>query len=244
MEKRERKIDWNKIALFLKIGILGAFVILAGDLLMGWGVKDTSISGIEGQLSPYLTISDHRMFLASFFGLTGVPMAVVGHYGIYKLLKPYSQKYARLYGIGNVGFLIFGGAGVHVSSVEAAFFYKYMTKSSPDTVLGSTVKFALYFLLPLSVILITCWLLMIYAHIRAVLGGCSPYPRWCAVFSMLAGTLLFSMIGLFGNHKIVNALMVGAFSLGNIWTLSGHLLMLRKARENVKEESRWMHGKE
>jgi hypothetical protein len=73
---------------------------------------------------------------------------------------------------------------------------------------------------------------MVYAHIKAVAKGFSPYPRWCWVFSMPVGTLLFSLIAVFGNHAIVNAIMVGAFSLGNIWALSGALLMLGKAKEN------------
>lgn len=224
----------KKTALLLKIGIIGAIVILAGDLLMGWGLRDVSKIGIEGQLSPYLTISDGRMFWAAVLGFTGVPLAVVGHYGIYRLLKPYSLKYARLYGIGILGFLAFGGAGVHVSSVEAAFFYKYLTAAGADTALESTIKFASYFLLPLYAILLAGWFVMVYAHIRAVVGGLSPFPRWCWIFSMPVGTLIFSLVGLLGNHEIVNAIVVGAFSLGNIWSLAGHLWMLRRVKENNK----------
>ena len=107
-----------------------------------------------------------------------------------------------------------------------------MTSADPSAVLESTMKFASYFLLPLYVILLTGWLIMVYAHIRAVLGGFSPYPRWFWIFSMPVGSLLFSLIGLLGNHEIVNAIVVGAFSLGNIWSLAGHLWMLRKAKEN------------
>lgn len=232
MENVKGFINWDKIALFLKIGIIGAVVILTGDLLMGFGVRDTSLAGLEGQLSQYLTVSDRRMFWASVCGFTGVPMAVVGHYGIYRLLKPYSQKYARLYAIGIFGFLAFGGAGVHVSSVEAAFFYQHVTAVGLDTALESTVKFASYFLLPLYAVLFTGWVIMVYAHIRAIFGGFSPYPRWCWILSMPVGTLLFSLVGLFGNYAIVNALMVGTFSLGNIWSLAGHLWMLRRAKEN------------
>ena len=231
MENRN-SIPWKKIARLLQIGILGAVIILAGDLLMGWGVKDLSQSGLAAQLSPYLTISEGRMFWAAVFGFTGVPLAVAGHFGIYQLLRLYSRKYARLYAAGNITFLIFGGAGVHVSSVEAAFFYQQMTAAGADTVLASTMKFALYFLLPLYAVLLTGWLIMVYAHLRAVTGGFSPYPRWCWIFSMPVGTLLFSLPGLLGNHALVNAIVVGAFSLGNIWSLSGHLWLLRRAREN------------
>ena len=231
MERVKSSIDRQRIALFLKIGILGAIVILAGDMLIGWGIKDTSLPGLEGQLSQYLTVPDRRMFWASVCGFTGVPLAVVGHYGIYKLLKPYSRKYARLYAVGIFGFLAFGGAGVHVSSVEAAFFYRYVTVAGLDTAFASTVKFAAYFLLPLYIILLTGWVIMVYAHIRAVAGGLSPYPRWGWVFSMPIGTLLFSLGGLFGNHALVNAIMVGTFSLGNIWSLAGHLWMLGKMKD-------------
>ena len=231
MDKTKADINWNKIALYLKIGIVGATIILVGDLLMGWGVRDESMTGIESQLSPYLDIPDSRMILASLCGLLGVPIAVVGHIGIYKLLKPYSSKYARLYAIGIVGFLIVGGAGVHVSSVEAAFFYKNMAVANPDIVFTLATQFALYFLLPLYAVLLPCWFIMVYAHIRAISMGLSPYPRWCVAFSMLVGTLLVCLIGLVGNYAIVNALMVGAFSIGNVWTLAGHLALLPKAKQ-------------
>ena len=237
MEHTNSSINWDQITRFLKIGILGAVIILAGDLLMGWGLKDMGKTGMELHLSQYLTISDSRMFWAAVFGFTGVPVAVVGHYGIYRMLKPYSQKYAGLYALGILDFLAFGGAGVHVSSVEAAYFYRYMTDSGSGIALEATVKFAACFLLPLYAVLIIGWVIMVYAHIRAVLSGLSPLPCWCWVFSMPAGVLLFSLIGLLGNHEIVNAVMVGAFSLGNIWSLAGHLWILKRKVPGEKAAS-------
>ena len=104
----KEEIDWSRVSLLMKIGITGAIIILAGDLLMGWGVRDVSLSGIERLVSQYLSISDRRMFWSSFLGLIGVPIAAIGHLGVYKLLKPYSKKYARLYAIGMLGFLLLG----------------------------------------------------------------------------------------------------------------------------------------
>ncbi len=52
---------------------------------------------------------------------------------------------------------------------------------------------------------------------------------------MPVGDLLFSLAGIFGNHAIVNAIVMGALTLGNIWMLSGVLLMLGKAKENHKK---------
>ncbi|MGP1432922.1 MAG: DUF6796 family protein [Catonella sp.] len=76
---------------------------------------------------------------------------------------------------------------------------------------------------------------MVYAHIRAMLGGFSPYPRRCILCSMAVGTLFVSIAGVLGNHEMVNALMVGAFSLGSLWTLAGHLMMLGKAKERQEK---------
>ncbi|MGI6333510.1 MAG: DUF6796 family protein [Saccharofermentanales bacterium] len=235
-KKLKEDIDWCKISILIKIGLIGAFIIFAGDLLMGWGVRDVSLSGIERQVSPYLTISDSRMFWSSFLGLLGVPLACLGHLGVYRLLKPYSQKYTILYAIGSLGFLAFGGAGVHVSSVASAFFYKHMTAADPNTALAASIKFACFFPLPLYIALLLCWIIMVFAHIRAVAKGFSPYPRWCWVFSMPVGTLLASLVSVLGNYAVVNAIMLGAFSLGNIWTLVGHLLMLGKTKENYESK--------
>ena len=175
------------------------------------------------------------MVWAAVCGFAGVPIAVIGHYGIYQLLKPYSRKYSRLYAVGILGFLAFGGAGVHVSSVEAAWFYQNMNAASPGSALEATVDFAACFLLPLYAVLLLGWGIMVYAHIRAVSAGLSPLPRWGWIFSMPVGTALFSLVGLLGNHDWVNAIVVGAFSLGNIWSLAGHLWMLRNSNPSISD---------
>lgn len=230
--KFKEDITWDRISFFLKIGIIGAFMNLAGDLLAGWGVRDTSLAGIEGLVSQYLTMPDSRIFWSAMLGLVGAPVSVVGHLGIYKLIKPYSRQYAKWFGVGMLGLLVLGGPGVHMSSLASAFFYKYITAANPETALAVSIKFVCYFSLPLYIAFFVFWLIQTYAHIRAIAGAFSPYPRWCWVFSIPVGGLLFSLVSVFGNHAMVNAIMVGALTLGNIWTLGGHLLMLGRAKEN------------
>lgn len=222
----------DKISLLMKIGIAGALLNLAGDMIAGFGVRDTSLSGIEGLVSQYLAMSDSRMFLSAMLGLVGAPVSVFGHFGIHKLIKLYSHRYAKLFMVGMLGILALGGAGVHMSSLASAFFYKYMTAASPETALELSIKFVCYFSLPLYIAFFVFWFIHTFAHIRAVAGGFSPYPRWCWVFSIPIGGLLFSLVGIFGNHAIVNAITVGAMTLGNIWTMGGALFMLGKAKEN------------
>ena len=225
-------IDWSKVYFLLKLGIIGALINLVGDLLSGWSVRDTSLDGIEGLVSQYLTMPDRRIFWSAILGLFGAPISGLGHLGIYKLIKPYSRQYAKLFGVGMLGLFALGGSGVHMSSLASAFFYKYITAADPEIALTASIKFVCYFSLPLYIAFFVFWLIHTYAHIRAIAGAFSPYPRWCWVFSMPVGALLFSLVNVFGNYAIVNAIMIGSPTLGNIWALGGSLLLLGKAKEN------------
>ncbi|MGI6635801.1 MAG: DUF6796 family protein [Christensenellales bacterium] len=225
-------INWCRVSFLIKIGLIGTFINLAGDMLIGWNVRDMSLAGIEGLVSQYLTMPDSRIFWSVMLGLVGAPVSVVGHLGIYKLIRPYSRQYSKLFGVGLLGLLVLGGPGVHMSSLASAFFYKYITVANPETALAVSIKFVCYFSLPLYLTFFVFWLIQTYAHIRVIAGGLSPYPRWCWVFSIPVGALLFSLVHVFGNYRAVNAILVGALTLGNIWTLGGFLLMLGKAKEN------------
>ena len=231
--RTKQDINWDRVSLLMKIGIIGAFINLQ-DMLVGWGVRYKSFWYRRAGFS-ISTMSDRRIFWSAILGLIGAPVSVCGHFVIYKLIKPYSGKYAKMFGAGSLGLLVLGGSGVHMSSLAAAFFYKYMTAASPETALASSIKFVCYFSLPLYIAFLVFWIIQTYAHIRAIAGGFSPYPRWCWVFSMPVGALLFSPISVFGNHALVNAITVGALTLGNIWVLGGSLFMLGKAKENWKK---------
>lgn len=86
----KKDINRDRVCLLLKIGLIGALMNLMGDMLMGWSVRDTSLKGIEGMVSQYLTMPDSRMFWSAMLGLIGAPVSVLGHLGIYKLIRPYS----------------------------------------------------------------------------------------------------------------------------------------------------------
>lgn len=235
--KNNVNIDFNKISLLMKIGLIGATINLAADMIIGWGIRNEHLEGIEKLVSHYLSVSDGRLFLSSILGLIGAPISVIAHYGIYKLIKPYSKKYSKLYKIGLLGGLLLGGPGVHMSSVAAAYFYKYMSIASPNLALNLSIKFVYYFCLPVYVPFFVFCLIETYAHIKAISQGFSPYPRWAWIFSFPIGTLIFSVFNLFGNKPLINAIMVGSLTLGNIWKITGSLFMLNRAKENWQKAS-------
>lgn len=231
MSNREQTAaDWSKLRRFMVLGMLAGVLVLIGDMLLGWGVKDPSRPGLEGMLAAYVNLSDARIFWSALLGFIGIPLESLCYISIYRLIKPRSERYARLYKIGSMGYLGFGGCGVHVPCLACVFFYKYMTRYAPDVALSLSVRFGAYFLLPGMLALIAFWVVHSYAQISAFARGLTPYPKWCWVFSMPVGMGMTSLLHLFGNHAPINAITAGWISVGNIWMFGGLLLMSRRAR--------------
>ena len=70
----ESSLDWKRIRKLMLIGLLAGFMVLVGDMLLGWGVHDASKSGMEGFLSAYLYLPDNTIFWSAFLGLIGIPL--------------------------------------------------------------------------------------------------------------------------------------------------------------------------
>ena len=155
----DNKLDWSRIRKLFIIGIFAACMVLAGDMLLGWGVHDTSVSGMEGFLSAYTGLSDTRIFWSAMCGFIGVPLEAMCYFGVYRLMAPYSEKLAHTYRSGILGLLAFAGCGVHVPCLAAVYVYKYFMQISPETALDVCVKFGLYFLLPGMIAFFMFWII-------------------------------------------------------------------------------------
>ena len=228
-------IDWKRIRHLMKLGIIAAIMVLAGDMLLGWGVHDANKSGMEGFLSMYLNLSDSTIFWSAFLGLIGIPLEALCYFSIYRLIKPYSEKDAHLYRSGILGVLAFGGCGVHVPCLACVFFYKYMKTASPETALDASIRFGLYFLLPGMVLFFIFWIIHHIAHIKAFTGGHTPYPTWCWIFCPAVGMAATMLLKFLPETSLRNAITAAWISIGNLWMFIGLLIMSRKAENNVME---------
>ena len=56
----DSSLDWKRIRKLMLIGLFAGFMVLAGDMLLGWGLHDHTKPGMEGFLSAYLTLPDSR----------------------------------------------------------------------------------------------------------------------------------------------------------------------------------------
>ena len=79
-------LDWNRIRKLLIIGLIGGCMTFVGDWLLGYGVYDESLTGLEKKLSQYLVLSDGTLFWSAFLGLIGISIEGLCYFGIYRLI--------------------------------------------------------------------------------------------------------------------------------------------------------------
>ena len=120
-----RQLDWPRIRKLLTIGLAAALLHWTGDLILGWGVEDESLTGVFRMLSAYMSPADGGLFAASLLGLLGMTLAGLCYFGVYRLMAERSLSYAHRYRAGIFGSVIFGGCGFHVPVCALVFLQKH-----------------------------------------------------------------------------------------------------------------------
>ena len=219
-----RQLDWPRVRKLLTIGVFGALLHLTGDLILGWGVEDESLTGLFRTLSAYTATRDGGILASALLGLLGMTLEGLSLFGVYRLMAERSPRDAHRYRSGILGYLIFGACGFHVPTCALVFLGK---QGLPEETL---VRFALYFLLPATALFWVFFLLLAVTQIAAFAKGRTPYPRWCWVFSPLVGGLAAQALGFLGNLPLLNAIARAWLAIGCLWMFCG-LLGLAKSAE-------------
>ena len=209
----------------LTIGVFGALLHLAGDLILGWGVEDESLTGLFRMLSAYTATSDGGILASALLGLFGMTLEGLSFFGVYRLMAERSPKDAHRYRSGILGYLIFGACGFHVPTCALVFLAR---QGLPEETL--VMKFALYFLLPATALFWVFFLLLAVTQIAAFAKGYTPYSGWCWVFSPLVGGLAAQALGFLGNLPALNAIACAWLAIGCLWMFGGLLCLCGKAR--------------
>lgn len=64
-----RQLDWARIKKLLAIGFFAALLSFTGDMLLGWGVEDETLTGLPRMLSAYTGTSDIGLFVIAMTGM-------------------------------------------------------------------------------------------------------------------------------------------------------------------------------
>lgn len=219
-----RQLDWPRISHLFRLGLFGALLSLIGDLILGWGVEDETLTGIARMLSAYTGTSDGGIFASALLGLFGMTMEGLCYFGIYRLIAARSPEYAHRYRAGIFGYVIFGGCGFHIPVCAMAFLAKHGFEAA------LLEKFAVYFAMPGFALFWIFFLVLAVTQIVAFARGLTPYPKWCWVFSLPVGMAAVLLLNVFGNQAWVNAIFCAWIGVGNLWMFGGLLATMKKAQ--------------
>ncbi len=222
-------LDWKRISHLMKIGIFAGMIALAGDFVLGYGTCNEALTGFDQYFSRYLTVSDTRIALSAFLGLIGIPLESLCYFAIYRLIASKSESYAHQYRSGLFGILIFG-ALVHVVCCITVAYGKLCYMSDPIEAPHQIITFALYYLMPASILF---FIFFIYASIiqwKAFSKGYTPYPKKCKVFNLLMGMLIVVSMHCFGNQAWAYAVSTGWISWGSVFMFSGLLKHMKEVK--------------
>ncbi len=223
----DRTLDWERIRHLLKLGIFAALTVLAGDMLLGWGAADPSVTALPALFTRYLSVPDGRIFASALLGLIGIPIECLCWFAVWRMIRPYSEKDAHAYRAGILGCLAFGGCGVHVPCCMAVYLVKRCYADDPAAVSQEILRWIGWFLLPAAVIFAVFFFLAAIVQIKAFLAGHTPLPRRCWVFSVLFGFFWMLLMRVIGDYGITNALATGWISVGNLWMMGGLLAVTK-----------------
>ena len=219
-----RQLDMPRIQKLLSIGLFASVLHFSGDMILGWGVEDETLTGILRMVSAYTGTSDGGICAAALLGLCGMVLEGLAYFGIYRMIVPYAPQYAHSYRAGIFGYLMFGACGFHMPTCALVFLTKH--GFGDELVL----RYAACFILPAFVLFWIFFAVLEIAQIRAFAKGKTPCPSWCWVFSLPVGMLLALLPGLLGNLPFANALSCAWIAFGNLWMFGGLLVMLPRGQ--------------
>lgn len=219
------RLDWKRVKKLLSIGLFAAVLHFIGDMLLGWGVEDETLTGIPRMLSAYTGTSDGGIFAAALLGLFGMTLEGLSCFGIYRLIAPYSLRYAHSYRAGIFGYLMFGACGFHVPVCATVFLTKHGLAEE------LVLKYAACFVLPAFALFWIFFAVLEITQIRAFAQGLTPCPKWCWIFSLPVGMTAVMLLHVFGNRMWVNALACAWIAFGNLWMFGGLLAVMSRIRE-------------
>lgn len=219
-----RKLDVTRIKKLLSIGLFASVLHLIGDVILGWGVEDETLTGILRMISAYTDTSDGGILAAALLGLFGMALEGLAYFGIYRMIAPYSMKYAHSFRAGIFGYLMFGACGFHVPTCALVFLIKHGLADE------LVLRYAAYFILPAFVLFCIFFAVLEITQIKAFAVGQTPCPKWGWVFSLPIGMLIAMLLSVCGNLPLFNALACAWIAFGNLWMFGGLLAIMNRIK--------------
>ena len=210
---------------FLKIGLFGVLLTLAGDLLIGAARFPDGASMIDGYFAIALAMPAWRPILGCLVGFAGICLEFCGLMTVYPLIREKMPRGGRFYRLSMYAYLAVAGGAVHLPCGAFMWIYKSVAGAAGQAV-GREIafKYLLYFLLPATAVFAVFFIGANVVQFIAFFKGRTPFPKWYCVFNLLLGKAVFNGIRRLGNTALINGIGTSNMSLGAIVMFAALLL--------------------
>ena len=85
---------------------VAAVMVFVADMVLGWETYNYDAPEFPPMFARFLLVSDERIIVAALLRLIGIPLEYMCWFSVYRLIKPYSEKYAHTYRAGIIGSVV------------------------------------------------------------------------------------------------------------------------------------------
>jgi len=219
----------------LCIGLIGTLLSLICDFLLGWMVYPEAGSHYSAMIASCGELSWFRLGLSALFGAVGIPMQYFGFKAISEMIGRHTRC-GRFVHAGALSTLAMGGS-VHILcvalmaliKVECMYGFDPLAASSLlGAIPESVMQFALWGILPVTLIMMIPYYGMAVAMFLAILLGKTDMPKWTCLLNPLAAKLFLNVVAVIApNSAITNGLGMANMALGGMIPFLGILIWMQ-----------------
>ena len=211
------------------IGLLGAVLTLAGDLMIGAAKFPDGANMIDGYFAIAQTMPAWRPILGGLIGFVGICLEFCGLMTIDPLIRERMPRGGRFYRLSMYVCLAVGGGAVHLPCGAFMWIYRSVSAAAGEAIgRDIALKYLLYFLLPVASVFAVFFIGANIVQFIAFASGRTPFPKWYCVFNLLIGKVVFNGVRRLGNTALINGIGTSNMSLGAIVLFTALLLGWRR----------------
>ena len=218
----------------LFLGLIGTLLSLICDFLLGFMVYPEADNHYLAMLTSCGNLSWIRLGLSALFGAVGIPLQYYGFKAIREIIGRHTRC-GRLVHAGAVSTLALGGS-VHILCVALMALIKIecthgfdplAASSLLEAIPESAMQFALWGILPVTLIMMMPYYGMAIAMFLAIFRGKTDMPKWMCLFNPLAAKVLLNAAAVLApNSAAANGLGMANMALGGMIPFLGILIWM------------------
>lgn len=227
-------IEYKKWRKMLISGMIFAFVtMILGEIPIGWVKYPETGNELLDIIIGSGNLSVLQMASGALFGGICIPLQYYGFKAIADIIsKTEFKRCAKMTDIGAKA-IAFGGGTVHVVCVTLMFVCKLEDTASITQIPQSVMDFALWLVLPFSVVFMIIYLPMTVAMAIPIIKGKTIFPKWAVVFNPLTGKVVLNAIAMVApNTEFINGIRMSNMGIGSLITFVGLWILLEKNRRD------------